>query len=81
MRIVVKLFAGARALVGAEQVEIELERGSKVSELRTAMISAYPELTPLAAHMMFAINANYASDEVTIPVEAEVACIPPVSGG
>jgi molybdopterin converting factor small subunit len=30
---------------------------------------------------MFAINAEYAADLTPIPEAAEIACIPPVSGG
>jgi molybdopterin converting factor small subunit len=31
--------------------------------------------------MMLAVNTEYADDEMRIPPEADVACIPPVSGG
>jgi molybdopterin converting factor small subunit len=31
--------------------------------------------------LMFAIDAEYAVDATPIPLAAEVACIPPVSGG
>jgi molybdopterin converting factor small subunit len=31
--------------------------------------------------VMFAVNAEYADDQAVIPAGAQVACIPPVSGG
>ena len=31
--------------------------------------------------MMFAIDAEYATDETNVTPGCEVACIPPVSGG
>jgi molybdopterin converting factor small subunit len=40
-----------------------------------------PQLSGLIGQMTFAIGTRYAADESVIPVGAEVACIPPVSGG
>ncbi len=81
MKVVVQLFAGARELVGSEQVEVELAEGSAVADLRRALLVRYPTLAPLVPHTLFAINAGYATDETEIPDNAEVALIPPVSGG
>jgi len=81
MRIVVQLFAGARELAGARQVEVELPCPATVAQLRTALEAATPALAPLLQHALFSIDASYASDETPIPENAEVACIPPVSGG
>ena len=41
----------------------------------------HPQLAPLVAHATFAIGSRYADDRQPIPAGAEVACIPPVSGG
>jgi molybdopterin converting factor small subunit len=49
--------------------------------LRQAIAEQYPALADLVAHALFAVNADYASDAIPIPAEAELACIPPVSGG
>jgi molybdopterin converting factor small subunit len=38
-------------------------------------------LSTLLPHVLFAINAEYAGDATPIPAGAEIACIPPVSGG
>ncbi len=81
MRVVVKLFAGARELAAQEQIELELPATTSVGELRTALLAECPALTPLLPHALFAINANYATDQTPVPEDAEVACIPPVSGG
>jgi molybdopterin converting factor small subunit len=38
-------------------------------------------LAVVLRHAMFAVNTDYAADDTVIPPRAEVACIPPVSGG
>ncbi len=62
-------------------IELKLPEGATVAALRRELISRVPELAPLAPHVMFAVNQQYSNDDTVIPKEAEVACIPPVSGG
>ncbi len=81
MKVQVKLFAVARQLAGNENVLIELPVGSKVSDVRAALLKAVPALTSIAPMLVFAVNQDYASDEIVLPEGADVACIPPVSGG
>ncbi len=81
MIVVVKLFAGARELTGQEEIEVVLSDNATVKMLREAIQKQSPELSPLLPHAMFAIDASYANDEMRIPADAEIACIPPVSGG
>ena len=81
MIIEVKVFAVAKQLVGAEVVKIELPSQSTVGQLRQALADQYPELGETLRHVVFAVNQEYASNETSIPLHAEVACIPPVSGG
>ncbi|MGI9428661.1 MAG: MoaD/ThiS family protein [Bythopirellula sp.] len=81
MRIRVKLFAGARELAGQQEVALELASTASVADLRTELQVQCPALRPLLQHTLFAINANYASDDTILSDGAEIACIPPVSGG
>lgn len=81
MRIDVKLFAIARQRVGAEAAQVELPPGATIGVLRQQLASDYPALAPSLSHMRFAVNGDYATDETPIHEAAEVACIPPVSGG
>lgn len=81
MKVVVKLFAGARELVGRADVEVEIAEGSRLSTLRVALVEQYPALGPLLPHAIFALNANYATNDMLVPKHVEIACIPPVSGG
>jgi len=77
----VKLFALAAQRAGAAQVELTIAPGSTVADLRRQLAAACPELASLLPHVLIAVNARYAGDDTVIPAGAELACIPPVSGG
>jgi molybdopterin converting factor subunit 1 len=81
MRIQVKLFAQARQLVGRETVEVELPARTTVAVLRREIAAQYPALENLAPHTLVALDKQYADDGDLVPSEAEVAFLPPVSGG
>ena len=81
MIVEVKLFAVAKQLAAAEVVKLELSEGANIGQLREALIAQVPALKQIAPMLLFAVNHDYASDEFVLPVEADVACIPPVSGG
>jgi len=81
MKIVVKLFAGARELAGKEEVLLDLPTGATIGQLREQLIADHAELGPLLCQAMFAIDAEYCDNETLVPETAEIACIPPVSGG
>ena len=81
MQIRVKLFAAARELAGGESIEIELPAQATVVELRQALMECLPRARELLARSMFAVNCDYATDDTRLSPNAEVACIPPVSGG
>jgi molybdopterin converting factor subunit 1 len=81
MKISVKLFAAAKQRAGSEAVEVELPPSATVAQLRSALAEQHPSLASLLPHARFAINSNYATDQSPLPATAEVAIIPPVSGG
>ena len=79
MEIEVKLFAIARELAGHATLGLSLPEDATVADLRTALAHACPELAGL--QMLIAVNAEYADDRRRLSPAAEIACIPPVSGG
>lgn len=81
MRVTVKLFAAARDLAGQQEIAIALPAGATIGELRRQIGKQFPPLAPLLPHAMFAVNAEYVKDDAPVPENAEIACIPPVSGG
>lgn len=81
MKVRVRLFATARQAAGREWVELETVEGATIGQLRRQLGAQVPQLAGLLGQTMFALGTRYASDETAIPPGADVACIPPVSGG
>lgn len=81
MKVSVQLFAIARQAVGRNSIEIELPDGATVGLLRQRLAAEVPALASHLRGMMFAVDASYADNRTVIPPGAEIACIPPVSGG
>lgn len=81
LNVEVQLFAVARQLAGRETVAVALSAPATVGSLRSALGEQIPALASVLPHVMFAVNAEYADDGAVIPPGAQVACIPPVSGG
>lgn len=77
--MIVLFFARARDLVGADRVEVA--PAATVGELRRSLAAQYPKLAGLLAKSAFAVNDEFADDSTRIPEGAEVALLPPVSGG
>ena len=81
MTLTVQLFARARDLAGIDALEVVLPTGATVAELRTAMAVACPALRDLLPRCVVAVNDDFAQDDLELLMNAEVALIPPVSGG
>lgn len=72
-------FGIAREIVGDPSIELEPEITS-VGQLRQALANKYPALGEQITFMI-AVNNDYASDDLKINENDEIAIIPPVSGG
>ena len=81
MKVSVRLFAVARQLAQTDVVEIELQEGATVADVRAILAQRLPALGAVLPRMLVAVDSDYAVDETMIRPGAEVACIPPVSGG
>jgi molybdopterin converting factor subunit 1 len=81
MILPIKLFAIARQRLGRDQVEVTLPGSATAADLRRALAEQFPALADVLPHIRIAINSSYANDATVIPAGAEVALIPPVSGG
>ena len=77
----VRLFARARDLAGADAVDVDLPAGATVAGLRARLAERVPALRDLLPRAAVAVNEDFADDDTPIPPGAEVAIIPPVSGG
>jgi molybdopterin converting factor subunit 1 len=75
------LFAGIRARLGVPHLEVDLPDQATVAQLRRRLADAHPELAGPLDSCRIAIDQAFASDDQPIPERAELAVIPPVSGG
>jgi molybdopterin converting factor subunit 1 len=81
MIVKVRMFAVAKQAAGAAEVQVELPEGTTVAQLRSSIQSQYPQLADLGDRLLFSLDAEYAPDSQLISEGADIACIPPVSGG
>ncbi|MBI5710840.1 MAG: MoaD/ThiS family protein [Candidatus Eisenbacteria bacterium] len=81
MTVTVLFFAQARERAGRASVALELPEGSGVSEALAALRRDYPALEPLWPHLAVAVDGCLAPAGGTLAPGAELALLPPVSGG
>lgn len=81
MRVQVRLFARARDLAGAGILTVELFAGATAADLRRRLAEQCPALRSLLTHSALAVNNEFADDATALAEGAEVALLPPVSGG
>ncbi len=81
MTLTVHLFAAARDLAGAAALLIDLPDPATVADLRAALAARVPALAALLARSAVAVDHDFADDAHALTAAAEVAVIPPVSGG
>jgi molybdopterin converting factor subunit 1 len=81
MILYIKLFAIARQRLGRDQVEVTVPELATAGDLRRALAEQFAAIADVLPHIRIAINSSYANDTTAIPAGAEVALIPPVSGG
>jgi molybdopterin synthase catalytic subunit len=79
--VTVRLFASYREAVGASQVQLPLPEDADGAALWTALVDRYPGLRKLPPPAGYAINDEYVAGNRPLRGAAEVALIPPVSGG
>lgn len=81
MIIHVRLFARARDLAQTDQIDAQLAEGATVADLRRRLAADYPALAELLKRSAIAVDNDFADDSHVLPANAEVALLPPVSGG
>ena len=81
MFVHVRLFARARDLAGADVLRVELPGGATVADLRRRLAADYPMVSSLLERSALAVESEFAADSLLLSADAEVALLPPVSGG
>jgi len=81
MTVTVLLFAQARERAGTARLDLELADGSRVAEAMAAIERRFPSLAALVPHLAVAVNGRLSPPATEVPAGAELALLPPVSGG
>lgn len=81
MIVRVCFFARTRDLAGTGVAEFEIAEGSTVGALRGCLAERYPALVGILQRCALAVNNEFAEEVQVLSDHAEVALLPPVSGG
>jgi molybdopterin synthase catalytic subunit/molybdopterin converting factor small subunit len=79
--IKVLLFASLKERAGVGSFDVELPDNANVRDLKSVLAKKYPNLAPALDSALVSLNREFAFDEDLVPVQAEAALFPPVSGG
>ena len=81
MHIRVLAFATASDILGKEVLELTLPEGSRLEQLRNALVARHPHLETLWTRFAIAIDGELVRGDAALADGCEVAILPPVSGG
>jgi molybdopterin synthase catalytic subunit len=81
MNVRVLFFAQARERAGVANADLSLPEGSRVEDALAALARDYPALAPLWPTLAVAVSGKIARRDAALGEGAEVALLPPVSGG
>ncbi len=81
MKIRLLAFASASDALGSDELEIELPAGSDLTSLKQLLEARAPGLVPLWPRLAIAIDGAVVGADHPLRDGAEVALLPPVSGG
>ena len=74
-------FATIRDRAGMKSLELDIPADLTILQLKEKIGVDYPNLKESMKSVLITINREYAFDEAVIPLNAEIALFPPVSGG
>lgn len=79
MKVNILAFGIAKEILGKNQLAVDFD-GSTSQDLKKSLEEQFPRLQQLPSYLV-AVNNEYVIDPVVINSNAEIAIIPPVSGG
>ena len=81
MKVKVLYFASLKDKIKKSSEELEVNKNTKVKDLKIILSKKYPEIKELLESCMIAINENYVDDNISLKENDIIAFIPPVGGG
>jgi len=74
-------FATVSDVLGSDPVALALPAGSRISDLKTALVERHPRLTAIWPRLAVAVDGELTTADAVLADGCEVALLPPVSGG
>jgi len=74
-------FASAADALGEAELDLEVAPGSRVRDLQALLDNRFPALAPLWSRLAIALDGEVVDAEAALRDGAEIALLPPVSGG
>jgi molybdopterin converting factor small subunit len=81
LHVTVLLFAQARDRAHTDRFTIDLPEGARVTDAMAVIKAEYPALDELWPHLAIAADGVLVPGNATLHEGAELALLPPVSGG
>jgi len=81
VNVTLLFFAQARECAGRSSMPLELPEGSRVSDALAVIERQVPGLAALRPHLAVAVNQRLVDPGTILTGGAEIALLPPVSGG
>lgn len=81
MMVKILFFAAAREIAGTSAMELALEEEATVGQMKQTLVERFPGLHHVLGHSTVAVDREYATTDRTLYHGAEVAILPPSSGG
>ena len=79
--IKVLFFATIKDRTGVKSLDLDIPADMTIQQLKDKLGVEHPNLKDSLKSVLMTINREYAFNDAVIPLNAEVAIFPPVSGG
>jgi molybdopterin synthase sulfur carrier subunit len=81
MQIRIRYFASLREIVGRGEETLTVDEGTRVSDIRTQLLTCDPRLQAILDRSICAVNRSYVPAEALLHENDEIVFIPPMGGG
>jgi molybdopterin synthase catalytic subunit len=81
IRVRILFFGAAREVAGCSEMELDLSAPATARTALEEILARYTDLRRFGRSLLFAVNQEYARDEMEVRDGDELAVFPPVSGG
>jgi len=80
-KVTLLFFATLRDITGERRMIKTIPDDMQISGLKEMLVDEFPGLKEIMASVIVSLDHEFAFDNSSIPVDAEIALFPPVSGG